>query len=230
MSLQGTPAPKGKSRKRWPFGATDGGSPTTSTHDDSPTTPNPKRPRLDSAAQSSSMGVIDDHSVPTQADDHFSRPAPTTHNPPKKNRAKWPGIKSLLATLESSTNALPPLQSAIGSLNKFVHICEGSSKGRKDYDELRDKLDGLLEELAGHMSHPMGLVMTDGVKRLCAGIEAEIKDVEEKQARNTGRRLADAMEAPEEVMECYRRIHGHLERLTLNANLHILKMVDEQTA
>ncbi|KAG8752156.1 hypothetical protein FRC11_008659, partial [Ceratobasidium sp. 423] len=45
-------------------------------------------------------------------------------------------------------------------------------------------------------------------------IEAELRNVEKVQAHTVGRRLVDAMESSNEILECYRRIHSHLERLT----------------
>ncbi|KAG8680013.1 hypothetical protein FRC11_003047, partial [Ceratobasidium sp. 423] len=106
---------------------------------------------------------------------------------------------------------------------------KSASGGRKEYDELREKLEGLLEDLEEHVRHPNGSVMTNSVKRLCAGIERELKGIEEKSTGSSGRRLVDALDESDEVLDCYRRINGHLERLTLNANLSILKAINEQT-
>ena len=80
-----------------------------------------------------------------------------------------------------------------------------------------------------------------------SGIEAEVKKVEEKQTRDTSQRLLEAIDTSEDILECYRRINGHLERLAvgslcpmpwfeltridskLNANLSILKGINELT-
>ncbi|CCO33398.1 hypothetical protein BN14_07473 [Rhizoctonia solani AG-1 IB] len=48
------------------------------------------------------------------------------------------------------------------------------------------------------------------------------------QPQTTGRQLINALTGLEEITECYRRIDGHLKRLTLNANLEVLDTVAEQ--
>ncbi|KAG8689748.1 hypothetical protein FRC11_000828, partial [Ceratobasidium sp. 423] len=218
------PASKEKRKKQLDLGTSDPDS-IPSTHNTS-TIPNPKRARLDAAPPSASM-TISGASVSTQADGHPRDSATTTGNRARKGKI-GSKIKSLLGTLELSAEVFGPLKSAISGLNRCVDIYERSSTGRNGYEELREKLEGLLDDLTEHMAIPMGLVMTNSVKRLCAGIEAEIKNVEEKHARNTGRRLVDAMGESDEILECYRRIHGHLERITLNANMSILNAVNEQ--
>ncbi|KAL5633525.1 hypothetical protein ACGC1H_003873 [Rhizoctonia solani] len=170
-----------------------------------------------SAPPSKPSGGIPGIFVPTQ--EHLTNPVTTTNNTSEKSSAAWPAIKSLLTTLESSADGFGPLRAAISGLNRCVEIYEDISKGRKEYDELRNNLEGLLNDLAEHMSHPMGLVMTNSVKRLCADLEMEVRYVEAKQARNTGRQLVNVLEASEEVLECYRRIHDYLERLIFNANM-----------
>ncbi|KAG8689281.1 hypothetical protein FRC11_003394 [Ceratobasidium sp. 423] len=164
---------------------------------------------------------------PHENDDQ-SRPTPQTDHRSGKSGMAWSGVKTLLEVLEASADAFGPLKSAVGGLNKCIKIYEkNASKGRKDYAELHEKLDGLLSDLAEHVKQPMSFEMTNSVNRLCYGIKAELKIVEEKQAQNKVEQLVIAMEVSDEILECYRRIHGHLERLTLNANMSILKDMDK---
>ncbi|KAJ1299469.1 hypothetical protein OPQ81_002532 [Rhizoctonia solani] len=92
---------------------------------------------------------------------------------------------------------LDPLKSAIGGLNQCITIFESASKGRKDYAELHERAE-----------------RTPDVNRLCRGIEEELKNVEDRQAQNRIQQLAGARE-------------GHLERLTLNANMKMIKDMDK---
>lgn len=83
------------------------------------------------------------------------------------------------------------------------------------------------------------------MRYLISAIEKELDWVSTKEGRGTGRRLWEAKKDLQEVMECYRRIQGHLDRLTvsviylstelprlidrqLNADLNTWKIVDEQ--
>ncbi|CAE6420154.1 unnamed protein product [Rhizoctonia solani] len=165
-----------------------------------------------------------------------SSSTPKINNQSGKGNIVWEGAKTLLTALESSSDAFGPLQSAVSGLAKCVDIYERAGQGRKDYDELKVKLDGLLADLAQHVTHPMDPMMTNSVKLLCSNIEAELKGMEDNQARKFGQRLADAMDSQDEIIERYRRIHDYLERLMLNANLSMLnanwniqKAINEQT-
>ncbi|KAF8751483.1 WD40 repeat-like protein [Rhizoctonia solani] len=102
------------------------------------------------------------------------------------------------------------------------------SKERSEYSELRKKIDKVLKDLSTHMRSPAEGMMTDSVKLICSEIEAEVSALDAKQGLSTGRRLVDAMDGLDEVMECCQRVHDHLERLTLNLNLNILQGISEQ--
>ncbi|KAJ1304983.1 hypothetical protein OPQ81_000026 [Rhizoctonia solani] len=161
---------------------------------------------------------------------------PQTDDQSARGSMAWSGMKTLLDVVESSADAFGPFKSVIGALNRCIAIYERAYKGRKDYYELRDKLVELLNDLKQHLVNPMGPLMTNSVKRLCAELEMEVNIVEKKLARSTGQQLMEAIDTPDEIVDCYRRIQGHLERLTLNANLNmldlnmrILKAIGERT-
>ncbi|KAF8748174.1 WD40 repeat-like protein [Rhizoctonia solani] len=120
----------------------------------------------------------------------------------------WPSVTTLLSQLESSAEPFGPLKSAIGRAAK--------------------KIDKVLKDLSTHMRSPAEGMMTDSVKLICSEIEAEVSALGAKQGLSTGRRLVDAMDGLDEVMECCQRVHDHLERLTLNLNLNILQGISEQ--
>jgi hypothetical protein len=54
------------------------------------------------------------------------------------------------------------------------------------------------------------------VNQVDSDLEEEAKRVTEKQARATGRRLMDAAKESEDIIQCYRRIDGHLQRLAVS--------------
>ncbi|KAG8755489.1 hypothetical protein FRC11_005986 [Ceratobasidium sp. 423] len=217
-----------RSKAKWKERFRMGSNRPASTTDGASDPPSDAQPG--SVTQHEPTEVIPTISASTQVGDHLSEPT-ITPNQPGENKpgAAWSITKFLLRTLESSTEAFGPLKSTIGGLTRCIDIYESASKGCKEYDELRAKLEGLLADLAKYTVPPMDLVMTNSVKRLCTDIEAELKNVEEIHAHKTGRRLVDAMDSSEEIMECYRRIHDHLERLTLNATMDILKTINKHT-
>ncbi|EUC56230.1 vegetative incompatibility protein HET-E-1, partial [Rhizoctonia solani AG-3 Rhs1AP] len=150
------------------------------------------------------------------------------NHPSRTASTAWAGAKTLLAILESSANAFGPLKSAISRLNRCFDIHERANKGQEDYEELLKKLKELVDDLRGSMVEQVGYEMTNSVKRLCIELEAEVNQVEKKLERNMIQQLVEAMDASEEISECYRRIQNHLERLTLNATMNVIKKLNNQ--
>ncbi|KAH7322218.1 hypothetical protein B0J17DRAFT_621252, partial [Rhizoctonia solani] len=158
-------------------------------------------------------------------------PNPSTNSPgSRRNRALSPGVRSLLRVLDSGSEVFGPLKSAIDGLGTCFSLYEGLSKERKDLAKLHAKIDGMLQDLAEYMSSSTGYVMTGSVKLICLDLEEEVKVVEKSQARSTGRALTDALDGYGNVLDGYRRVQDHLERLALNLNLSIMKSINEQTA
>ncbi|KAF8601236.1 hypothetical protein BDV93DRAFT_585628, partial [Ceratobasidium sp. AG-I] len=141
----------------------------------------------------------------------------------------WSGLKTLFGLLNQSADAFPPLKSAIGGILGCIEIYERLAQGREDYKKLGEELDSLFKELTGFLGGPTPPTMTPSLENLAKGIEKEIMFVLGKNERNKLERIAEAMEDPDAILECYRRIQCLLERFSLNANLNVWKTVDEQT-
>ncbi|CCO32931.1 Vegetative incompatibility protein HET-E-1 [Rhizoctonia solani AG-1 IB] len=141
----------------------------------------------------------------------------------------WPTVGSLLKQLESGAEVFAPLKPAISGLSRLAEICESLSRESNEYIELRGKIGGVLQDLSEHIKGPTGSMMTGSVKLICSDIESEVNTLEQRQSRDTGRKVLDAIEGLEGVVDCCRRVHSHLERLKLNLNLQILKAINEQT-
>ncbi|CCO34972.1 hypothetical protein BN14_09083 [Rhizoctonia solani AG-1 IB] len=160
-------------------------------------------------------------------------------------RDMWPGLRSLLAQLESATAEFGPLKSAVGALASLADAFELDHQEQRDYIKARDNIDLILKDISAHMQNPVPQMMTDSVGLICMyaytgsarhstdqvfrEIKSEVAVMEEKQDLSTERRLRNAMQGLDGVMDCCQRVHGHLERLTLNLNLGILKVINEQT-
>ncbi|CCO34530.1 Vegetative incompatibility protein HET-E-1 [Rhizoctonia solani AG-1 IB] len=141
----------------------------------------------------------------------------------------WPAVGSLLNQLESGAEVFAPLKPAISGLSRLAEICEGLCRESDEYIELRGKIGGVLQDLTEYIKGPTGGMMTGSVKLICLDIESEVNTLEQRQSRDTGRKVLDAIKGLEGVVDCCRRVHSHLERLKLNLNLQILKAINEQT-
>ncbi|CAE6483295.1 unnamed protein product, partial [Rhizoctonia solani] len=148
---------------------------------------------------------------------------------PERTSSTWIATRALVSSLESSTEVFGPLKSAISGLKGCISMYENAGKESKEYEDLAIKLENILNDMNEHIEQPTGTRTTASVRRIYAEIEEEAKIVAEKQARATGRHLMDAMMGSDGIIECYRRIDGHLQRLGLNASMSTLKAVNEQT-
>ncbi|KAH7338482.1 hypothetical protein B0J17DRAFT_706798, partial [Rhizoctonia solani] len=202
----------------------------TTSRNASPTSPGPNIPDILVSADSDSPQVP----IPTDTASNLSVPPDVGHqrsasaSQSGKSKGVRSGFKTLFGVLESSTDVFGPLKSAISGLNRCIDMFERASKSRKDHAKLLQELDDLSADLAEHLVRPNSLVVTNSVQRISLDIKTEIKNTEEKLAQSTGRRLVDAMEGSDEIMACYRRIHGHLKRLTLNVTMSTLNTINEQ--
>ncbi|ELU39504.1 hypothetical protein AG1IA_06468 [Rhizoctonia solani AG-1 IA] len=209
-----------------------------------------KRLRMDGSRAASTLGsgsdpapttefasTTSDGSIPMQSATFESSVDHRAHTscPPGQTSNTWIAIRVLVASLESSAEAFGPLKSAISGLKGCISMYENAGKESKEYEDLRIKLEEILNDITEHIKQPIGIVTTTKEARMVA----------EKQARATGRQLMDAMMGYDGIMECYRRIDGHLQRLgvsvdnvyignltnalQLNASMSTLKAVNEQT-
>ncbi|QRV97633.1 Vegetative incompatibility protein HET-E-1 [Ceratobasidium sp. AG-Ba] len=142
----------------------------------------------------------------------------------------WNGLRTFLRVLEKSADVFGPLKSAAERLSQCAELFEESSRRRKGYEELGQKLDQMLGDLVPfvHNLTRMGPAMSASVKSLCNAIHMELKAIEGLDRTRLKRHL-DIMDDSDELLERYQRIYGHVERLTLNANLEVWKTVDSES-
>ncbi|CAE6499612.1 unnamed protein product, partial [Rhizoctonia solani] len=140
----------------------------------------------------------------------------------------WTGAKLLLQVVSASADVFPPLKSAVGGLNECISIYERANKGRKDYGHLLNKIDELLKELYEYVNDREAMEMTRSVERVCCELDLEVKKLKVKLEGPVAKQWLKAVDAPDEITECHRRIQQLLERLTLNATVNILKKLSRQ--
>ncbi|KAJ1305516.1 hypothetical protein OPQ81_000523 [Rhizoctonia solani] len=139
----------------------------------------------------------------------------------------WANLKGLLETLNHATTigGLGPVKTVIKGLARCIGIFEDAAQGRDEYDELRSQLEGILEELKEYLgSSP---VITLCITSICGSIQKEMEFLKTQQTRSKKRRLHEAETDADKVLECYRRIQDHLQRLSRNANISTWSVVDQ---
>ncbi|KAG8677916.1 hypothetical protein FRC08_018216, partial [Ceratobasidium sp. 394] len=153
---------------------------------------------------------------------------PTSLAEQNSSHTGWAELESFIKLLIKGGGVFGPLKEAAEGIMMCVKAFESVAKGREEYENLRIKLNILFHDLSGYFGESTPPVMTSSIVNLAQGIGREIKFIQQKQQRSGIGQYMTAEEDADEVLECYRRIQGLLERLTLNANVNIWKTVDEQ--
>ncbi|KAG8689716.1 hypothetical protein FRC11_001001 [Ceratobasidium sp. 423] len=147
---------------------------------------------------------------------------------PQDDNVSWKGLKALLQVLESAGNLFGPFKMVITKLSSIIDVYDGAAKGREGYRQLSADLDGLFSDLKEFLSGPVTPAMTSSIKNLCVSLESELNWVRNKQRRGPTQKYLEALEDTDALMESYQRIHGYIARLTLNMNMGLWKVLDEQ--
>ncbi|KAG9095354.1 hypothetical protein FRC06_009865, partial [Ceratobasidium sp. 370] len=159
--------------------------------------------------------------------------------------AGWGGLQRVAQVLkQSGMNTFAPLKLAIHDVSACIDIFERATVNQQEYASLRTQLDSLLHDLARYLGGSTPPTITPSIENLAKGIHQEIAHIREKESRPRTSRYAEANEDIDEVLMCYQRIKGLLERLVvnmlglnmftvlkysqMNSNINIWRIVDEQ--
>ncbi|QRV94656.1 Vegetative incompatibility protein HET-E-1 [Ceratobasidium sp. AG-Ba] len=155
----------------------------------------------------------------TQADPGSSNSNSQERFEKRTHELVWSGLKAFLGVVQASADAFGPLKSATEGLSRCIELFEEASKREKEFEELGEKLDQLLGDLAPFANNlaRMGPAMTSSVKNLCTAIQAELKSIEEQHSRKALKRRIGMAEDLDDLLGCYRRIHGHVARLKVSS-------------
>ncbi|KAF8753257.1 WD40 repeat-like protein [Rhizoctonia solani] len=107
-----------------------------------------------------------------------------------------------------------PIKQIVDTFVEYVDIYEMAEASQTEYDELQMRLEKLLEDLQRYFGEGSSIIMTSSMDNLCN--------------RNSGKRYLEAKNEVDTILACYRRMERDLHRLTLNANLSMWKMAEDQ--
>ncbi|QRV99319.1 Notchless protein [Ceratobasidium sp. AG-Ba] len=139
----------------------------------------------------------------------------------------WTGLKGFATALNKSVNVFGPLKEAMDMLVSLIGTFEAAAGNREDYRELKTELDGLFSEIEVYMGGPAQATITSSIRNLARGIKRETDIVEQLRQRSMMSRYVDGEQDADEILACYRRIGGLLQRLMLNTTLDMRREVSE---
>ncbi|KAG9127483.1 hypothetical protein FRC07_013161 [Ceratobasidium sp. 392] len=162
---------------------------------------------------------------------HPVTPVPGQIAPPVAGRTpgqtNWAGLRTLADVLNRAANEFGPLKSAVDALSSCIDIFEAKGRNEANYKQLAIEINTLFSDLSAHLNVHMPPAMTPSMLSLANGLQREISIVQQKLQRRRVGQLVESLEDEEDILTCYRRIRGLLERLEMNANVNMWKTLDE---
>ncbi|CAE7106529.1 unnamed protein product [Rhizoctonia solani] len=131
-----------------------------------------------------------------------------------------------VSALEQATQPLPPLKAAMSALAESLGIHDNMLRGQREYEQLHSELEDLFETLQKHCLGDIPPVITTTVEALCKSIKHEIDDLKQNTEKYKMGKYVGAEQDFEATMACYRRTQGHLQRLSLNMDISVWRVVD----
>ncbi|EUC57185.1 vegetative incompatibility protein HET-E-1, putative, partial [Rhizoctonia solani AG-3 Rhs1AP] len=139
---------------------------------------------------------------------------------------KWKGLKGFTRVLEPVTNAFGPIKDMAELFVECVDKCEMMGGAKTEYEALRVRLEGIFEDLNEYFGEGCALTMTSSMEGLCRLVQTELDYIKKQQHRNIGERYLSAADESDKVLACYRRIEGHLQRLSNSRSDRMSSFVD----
>ncbi|KAB5591588.1 Lissencephaly-1 [Ceratobasidium theobromae] len=165
-------------------------------------------------------------------------PLSSSHPPPQSTYNREPpklrsniadgGWKSLTAfgrVVSKGASLFGPLKEAIDVFASFVEATDAAVAGQPGYDTVKAELGALFTDLIKLFPKNSPLTMTNSMKSLCGAIRNELELISIGQGGSIRRQ--DGAQDLDDVLDCYKRIQGHLERFKMNVDLSIWKTLDD---
>ncbi|KAG8786749.1 hypothetical protein FRC12_016280 [Ceratobasidium sp. 428] len=169
-------------------------------------------------------------------------PAPILRAEQSGKRERWAELKVLASVLGKGLNSFGPLKQAVDGIVAGIEIFEVgisqctyvlrgptfgkiAAENRTDYEQLENDLNGLFHDLAEFFEGSTPPVMTPSITNLAQGIDQELESV---RLRLAGTRIGTCHTDADRILEHYRRMESLLQRISMNVNLNILRLVNEQ--
>ncbi|CAE6508502.1 unnamed protein product [Rhizoctonia solani] len=144
-------------------------------------------------------------------------------------RSAWTSLKGLTQAISQLAGGFGPLKVLMEDILRSDEAHESSISANREYVNLRSRLEVIFEDLRGYYSGDEPPAMTTSMQNLCRAIEGELEAISRDHSGDAVSLYFSAKSRQDEVIECYRRIHGHFERFRLNASINVWRILEKQT-
>ncbi|CAE6488379.1 unnamed protein product [Rhizoctonia solani] len=160
-----------------------------------------------------------------QGDPEVSMESTSAQSP---NDAPWAALERALKALHITTQACPPLHSAVDGFKSCLDVFKEASKSRKDYDELATGLTAIVELLDKHLQVSASREITEAIKSIADDLAKELKAIENRTSASGSRRVLGPSGDEEDLIRRYYRIEHIFRRLQAEASMSTWDSVKRQ--
>ncbi|KAB5588539.1 hypothetical protein CTheo_8022 [Ceratobasidium theobromae] len=144
-------------------------------------------------------------------------------------QAAWATLETTLRLLERSSDAFPPLKSAVAGLVGCLDIIQAAAGNHQDYADLASRFEGMANTLSRYMNE-LGPAEAndDTITGIVRSIDTQVSHIAQKRGRSKGKRLLESREDQDDVIKCYREIERLFQELQSDIGLRTLSKVNKQ--
>ncbi|KAF8600545.1 hypothetical protein BDV93DRAFT_510738 [Ceratobasidium sp. AG-I] len=143
---------------------------------------------------------------------------PSTGNKLKKaGITAWIVLKLALDALEKSSDAFPPLKSAVAAFNACLSIVENAAANRGDYEIIANELRTMVETVKEYANEFAAEDENGSIQNIISSMKAAVEKIQKKQERGKVEQMAMSKQDKDDVMDCYRQIEISFRRLQSDA-------------
>ncbi|KAF8600573.1 hypothetical protein BDV93DRAFT_510761 [Ceratobasidium sp. AG-I] len=136
----------------------------------------------------------------------------------KAGETAWVVLKLALDALEKSSDAFPPLKSAVAAFNACLSIVENAAANRDDYENIANELRTMVDTVGEYAKEFAEEDKNGSIRNIISSMEAAAERIRKKQERGKIEQMAMSKQDKDDVMECYRQIEISFRRLQVRAH------------
>ncbi|KEP44908.1 putative vegetative incompatibility protein HET-E-1, partial [Rhizoctonia solani 123E] len=132
------------------------------------------------------------------------------------------------ARIRKSAGGFPPLKSAVGAVIGCLDVVQAAASNRGDYEKLAEDFQSMADVLIPYISELESEPSNGSIANIVQSIEQQVKEIKEMEKSGSGRRLLNATQDQEDVVDRYRHIERLFRQLQCDLTMRTSRDVKEQ--
>ncbi|CAE6379284.1 unnamed protein product [Rhizoctonia solani] len=151
-----------------------------------------------------------------------------TDSAPVSSNTAWHRLGSSLREFENRLGVFPPLKSAVGAVIGCLDVVQAAASSRGDYEKLADDFQSMADIMIPYISELESEPNNGSIANIVQSIEQQVKEIKEMEKSGSVRRLLNATQDQEDVVDRYRHIERLFRQLQCDLSMRTSRDVKEQ--